>query len=168
MAGEQTSLRDLIESRAAYYGVATRTLWKWALDVIAKDVLRPVLPEGQTLDTEFSHGGMSKLTLREVIKEAERAIERYDPSNDNWAKTLMFDPAGFDSWLREILQAQRIAVRPKRPAGRKRTVREKVALFIDENYAGAIPGDKTIVRDIKTKIGLSVSERTIRRALGRA
>jgi hypothetical protein len=51
MAGEQANLRDLIENGAARHGIAPRRLWGWALDAIAKDVLRPVLPEGQSLDT---------------------------------------------------------------------------------------------------------------------
>jgi hypothetical protein len=110
------------------------------------------------------------LTLRGVIRNTWRAIERYDPSNDNWAKTLMFDPARFEGWLKKVLLTHHIAIHPKRPAGRKKMKRDEVASFIAKNYPDGVPAGitgKTIARDIQAKTGLPVSERTVRRALGR-
>ena len=162
-------LPALIEDNAAKYGMAPRKLWSWALDAIAKDVLKPVFPKGQSLDTEFSHGGMGLLTLRKIIS-ARRKIDHYDPSTEIWAKGLMFDTGAFEHWLTKALLAHRIPAHPKRAAGRKKTQWEALADFIGANYPHGIPGGvplKTILRDIETKIGFRVSERTFRRALGR-
>jgi hypothetical protein len=163
-------LPALVEDNAAKYGITPRKLWSWALDAIAKDVLKPVYPEGQSLDTEFSHGGMGPLTLRNIIS-ARRRSDQYDPSTESWAKDLMFDTGAFERWLRKALLAHRIPAHPKRAAGRKKTKREALADFIGANYPHGIPGGvpvKAILRDIETKIGFRVSERTFRRALGRA
>jgi hypothetical protein len=169
------SLPDLIENSAARYGIAPRKLWGWALNAIAKDELRPILPEGQSLDTEFSHGGMP-LTLRRIIEarrviEPGRDMERYDPSCEGWAKMLLFNPEQFDKWLRKVFRTKNIPVHPKRTAGAPKTKVETVALFIASYPDGTIPAGRTykeVVRDIKQKFPrLSVSERTIRRALGR-
>ena len=111
------------------------------------------------------------MTLRNVVCNAHRAIERYDPSNDLWAKSLMFDPVEFDRWLEKVLQVRNIPVHPKRSAGRKNTTRERVAAYVAKTYPDGVPAGitvKAIVRDIETEIGLRVSERTVRRALGRA
>jgi hypothetical protein len=162
-------LPDLIEDAAAEYGIGHRKLWGWALDAIATNVLGPIFPEGQSLDTEFNHGGMP-WTLRKTVRRAHSAIDRYLPSRDLWAKSLRIDPREFDRWLKKVLRAHNIPVHPKRPAGRKATLRERVASFIDENYApGAIPGSETVARDFEQKEGgrQRVSERTVRRALGR-
>jgi hypothetical protein len=164
------SLPDLIEDSAARYDIAPRKLWSWALDAIIKGELRPALPIGQTLDTLFSHGGML-LTLRSIIK-ARRDMERYDPSCEGWAKMLLFNPAHFDKWLRKVLRTKNIPVHPKRTAGAPKTKVETVARFIASYPHGTIPAGMTykeVARDIKQKFPrLSVSERTIRRALGRA
>jgi hypothetical protein len=80
------NLPDLIEDNVARYGIAPRKVWGWALEAIEKDVLRPVFPAGQSLDTKFSHGGMGPLTLRNIIS-ARRKIDHYDPATENWAKT---------------------------------------------------------------------------------
>src|SRR6516164_6002513 len=111
-------LPALIEDNAAKYGIAPRRLWSWALDAIAKDVLKPVFPEGRSLDTEFSHGGMGPLTLRKIIS-ARRRIGQYDPSIEIWAKDLMFDTGAFERGLTKVLLAHRIPTHPKRRAGRK-------------------------------------------------
>jgi hypothetical protein len=169
------NLPDLIEDNAARYGVAQRELWGWALDAIEKDVLRPdlILPEktSKSLDTEFSHGGMGPLTLRKIIS-ARRRVDRYDPSTENWAKCLMFDTAAFERWLKKTLLAHRIPAHPKRAAGRKKTKRESVASLIAEIYPDGVPDGitvKVIAREIEAKKKeLRVSERTVRRALGRA
>jgi hypothetical protein len=163
-------LPDLIEDNAAKYGIASRKLWSWALEDIEKDVLRPVFEEGQSLDTEFSHGGMGPLTIRKIIR-ARRRSDQYDPSTESWAKDLRFDTGAFERWLSKALLAHRIPAHPKRAAGRKKTKREALADFIGANYPHGIPGGvpvKAILRDIETKIGFRVSERTFRRALGRA
>jgi hypothetical protein len=170
MPVEQASLCDLIEDKAAQYGIALRKLWRWALDAIVTGRLSPVLPEGQSLDTKFNHGGMW-LTLRGVIRSACRTIEDRLPSNDNWAKTLKFDPAAFDSWLKKVLQAQGIAAHPKRPGGRKKTLRELAASFLADRYPDGIPDGtplKTVVQNFEVETGRRISERTMRRAQGRA
>jgi hypothetical protein len=154
------NLPDLIEDNVARYGIAPRKVWGWALEAIEKDVLRPVFPAGQSLDTKFSHGGMGPLTLRNIIS-ARRKIDHYDPATENWAKNLSFDTDAFKSWLKKALSAHRIV-------GRKKTKRERISAFIAESYPDDIPADKTVVLDIKAKLGDSVSERTVRRARGRA
>jgi hypothetical protein len=161
------SLPNLIEDSAPLYGISPRKLWRWALDAILKGVLGPLLPEGQTLDTEFSHGGTGQLTLRKIVR-ARRRIDRYDPSTETWAKALKFEPGGFDKWLKKVLRDHNFPVIPKRPVGRKLRKRETVRSYISEFYPDSVPDDKTIVREIKAKLGLSVSDRTVRRALGRA
>jgi hypothetical protein len=164
------NLPNLIEDCAARDGVAARKLWSWALDAIDQGVLRPILPEGQTLDTEFSHGGMP-LTLRKIVLRTHRAIERYIPSKDEWAKTLMFDATEFDNWLKRFFQAQSMPAHPKRPAGRKPNKRERVASFIKQKYPKGVPAGITgnaIARQFEAKHKVSISERTVRRALGRA
>jgi hypothetical protein len=165
-------LPALIEDNAAKYWIAPRKLWRLALDAIEKDVLRPVLPEGQSLDTEFSHGGMGPLTRRRIIRSASSRIERHEPSNDEWAKELKFEAKEFDSWFKKALQAQNIPAHPRRASGRKKTIGKSVAEFIAETYPDGVPAGvtvKSIRRDFEGRNkGLSVSERTVRRALGRA
>jgi hypothetical protein len=167
MVGEQASLRDLIESGAARHGLATRTLWKLVLDAVARDMLAPALPEGQSLDTQFDHGGMP-LTWRKVISGTLRAIDHHEPSNDNWTKT--FDPVTFDKWLIGALKNRGISVHPKRPAGAKPDLREAVASFIHESYPTGIPPGvtyKKIARDFEAATGVPTSVRTVGRAQGR-
>jgi hypothetical protein len=108
MSRKQESLRDLIESRAAWHIIAPRTLCRWALDAIAQNVLHP---EGVSLDTEFSHGGMP-LTWRKIITAALDQIDRVDPSDFDWFRSLTCDPTVFDKWLDTKLQA----VRPPEPS----------------------------------------------------
>jgi hypothetical protein len=160
------SLPDLIEDSTAQYGIAPRKLWNWSLDAVAKGALRPAFPE--SLDTEINHGGM-RLTYRKII-EARRKIKRYDPQNINWAENLIFSPVEFDSWLKKALLAHNIPAHPKRLAGRKNTLRERLALFIAETYPDGVAGvlAKSICRDFEAQAGLRVSDRTVRRALGRA
>jgi hypothetical protein len=161
------NLPDLIEDNAAWYGIAPRKLWRWALDAIANDVLVPAFPAGQSLDGKYPLGGMP-WTLGKIVRTAHKAIDSYRPSNDLWAKSLMFDPDQFDRWLRKVLRDHEIPVIPKRAAGRKKTKREKISAFIAESYPDDIPADKTVVRDFEAKFKDSVSERTVRRARGRA
>jgi hypothetical protein len=170
MAVGQESLRDLIETGAARHNQATRTVWKLALDAVARGMLSPALPEGQSLDTPFDHGGMP-LTWRKVVSRALHAIDRHEPSEDNWAKTLCFDCVVFEKWLIGALKNLRISIRPKRRAGRKPTLVETVASFIQEKFpTGRPPGvtAKMIARDFKAEKGVSVSERTVGRAEGRS
>jgi hypothetical protein len=134
MPREQESLRDLVESRAAWEGIASRKLWAWALDAIAKDLLKPILPEGQSLDTKFNHGG-GWLTLRGVIHSALQAIERHEPSNDNWAKVLMLDPAVFHKWLSAHLLAsgrRKPSLLPVRKRPPHAEVRRVVENYVDD------------------------------------
>jgi hypothetical protein len=99
MPANQESLRDLVESRAAATAVAPRKLWGAVLDaIITGDALLPVLPDDISLDSPFDHGGMPQ-TWRAVLKSALRALDRFNPSEYNWATQLMFDPASFDRWL---------------------------------------------------------------------
>jgi hypothetical protein len=163
------TLPNLIEDSADRYDIRPRKLWRWALDAILKGALRPMLSEEQTLDTEFSHGGMGPLTLRRII-EVRRDIQRYDSSYVAWANVLKFNPASFENWLKSALRDQSIPVHPKRRAGATQMKRERAASYIAEKYGDRVPAGitiKGIVRDIKARIGLSVSERTVLRALGR-
>jgi hypothetical protein len=161
-----TSLRDLIEGGAARFGVAPRSLWKWTLTAIAHN---DIIPEGIALDAKFNHGGRP-LTWRMVVIETLQAIDRFNPSDANWARTMMFDSVSFDAWLRKALRAQRISVHPRRAAGNKRILREEVEAFVHEKYPSGIPAgisNKQIARDFYAKTGRDVSERTIRRSQGR-
>jgi hypothetical protein len=166
MAGEQASLRDLIESRAARDGVGSRDLWKLALNAIAQDALAPILPDGISLDTKFDHGGR-RLTWRTVIDSALHAIDRHEPSNDNWAKELKFCAAGFDTWLKSALKAKRIPAHPKRLSGRKPEVREAVASFIATRYPTGIPPEVTN-KMIATEYAKSGRRRPSLRTVARA
>jgi hypothetical protein len=169
MAGEQASLRDLIENGGAQYALAQRTLWSWVLSAIVHGELLPILPEGTTLDTEFNHGG-TLWTWRGVASTALKAIDRHIPSNDNWAKTLTLDCGEFEKWLKGRLQFHKISAHLKRPAGAKRTKRGAVAEFINNNYPNGIPAGislKDVARKIKNETGLIISDRTLRRAQGR-
>ncbi len=145
MSRKQESLRDLIESRAAWHSMAPRTLCRLALDAIAQNGLLATLPEGASLDTEFNHGGMP-LTWRGVIVASLDRIERVDPSELTWFRRLTCDPTLFDKWLDIQLQAisspepSRLPVQ-KRPAPAE--VRRVVQNYVnDERTAGnntAIP-----------------------------
>jgi hypothetical protein len=166
MAGKRKSLRDQIENRAAHQGIALRELWKWVLDAISSDALVPVLPaDCPSLDTKFKLGGQS-LTLRTVIKRVLPTIDSYGPPNGDWTKVLEFDDAPFDKWLRGALEDQRMSVHPKRRAGRKATLQDKVRSFIQEKYPSLGVPYKRIADDFRAEKGIPVSERTIGRALG--
>jgi hypothetical protein len=171
---EQRNLRELVEDEAARRGVAPRKLWEQVLGGIVRDALPPILPEGISLDTQFNHGGMP-LTLRRVIAGRLKHIERYDPSGDGWAKTLMFDPAAFGKWLDEVqpfLTPNRRPYSPPKPqrhASRRDAALEAMtALYPDKRPLGSI---KTITSDINLWLaqmnGGCVSEDTVSRALKR-
>jgi hypothetical protein len=115
MARKKESLRYLIESRAAEYRLALRTLWGWVLDAIARDML---IPEDISLDAPFDCGGRA-LTWRQVIVSAFRAIERHIPSNDGWANSLTLDPAAFDKWLAEDSPASIQPAQSQKPKRRR-------------------------------------------------
>jgi hypothetical protein len=168
MPVEQTSLCDLVEDNSARYGIAPRRLWKWALDAIATDILKPILPEGYSIDTTFDYGGQV-VTIRKLITTASALLERIDPSSWWWLKHLFFDPVGFQIWVEKSLRAHSIVVHPKRPAGRRVTSREIVSSFIAQRYPHGVPAGltyKSILNDLECE-GHRISERTLRRALGR-
>src|SRR5262249_26864470 len=130
----QESLRDLIESRAAWHSIAPRTLCRWALEAIAHNELPRVFPEGVSLDTEFNHGGMP-LTWRRVVEHWLGRIENIDPSRFPPFEKLRCKPALFDRWLNDKLQAislpeaSRVPVR-KRPSDHQ--VRRVVQNYVNE------------------------------------
>lgn len=163
-----------MEDEAARRGVAPRKLWAQVLGGIVRDALRPILPGDMSLDTQFNHGGML-LTLRRVIAGRLNDIERYDPSADGWAKTMMFDPAAFRKWLDEVqpfLTPDRRPFSPPKPerhASRRNAALEAMtALYPDKRPLGSI---KTITADINLWLaridGGSVSADTVSRALER-
>jgi transposase len=168
---KQESIRDLIESGAPKYGLAPRVLWRRTLDAIQRNILSiDNLPAGMTLDTTFNHGG-APLTWRQVIASALIAIEGHIPSNDNWAKTLMLDSKVFNKWLKKVALDDQVNAPAKRTAGAKSSKREEVAEFIARNYPNGIPAkvtNKMIAIEYKAETGTAVSERTVRRALGRS
>ena len=107
MSRKQESLRDLIESRAAWHSMpAPRTLCRLALDAIAQNGLLATLPEGASLDTEFNHGGMP-LTWRGVIVASLDRISNVSilPSSCTWFRRLTCDPTPVHKWLDIQLQA---------------------------------------------------------------
>jgi len=160
MAGKETTLRDLVESRAAEYNLPPRWLWGWALDAIVRHVLLPNLPEGISLDS-----------LHGRIVGALYAIERgSDPSRWSWTSAIALSPAAFDRWLKKTLRGRKITTHPRRAVGAKSTLREDVAAFAAANYPSPLPPGITnekIAQDYESKTGTAVSERTVRRALGR-
>jgi len=132
MSRKQESFRDLVESRSAAHGIAPRTLWRLALDAIARNALVPILPEGVSLDTKSDHGGMS-WTWRGVVVDALRRIERANPSDFPWSSKLKFDPAVFDQWLNAVLQAFEERSRlPRRKRPSAAEVRRVVQNYVDE------------------------------------
>jgi hypothetical protein len=162
---ERKDLRDLVMDEAAARGIAREKVWEWACLAIVRDELQVELPDRASLETRL--GGAT--TWRDLIAQGAVAADRgNDPARYQWTRHIMLDPVEFGRWL--DLRAGGITVHPKRPAGRKKTKRDKVASFIAENYSGDVAGVtlNAIARDIETKIGLHVSERTVRRALGRA
>ncbi|MFZ2077897.1 MAG: hypothetical protein WAV38_14850 [Xanthobacteraceae bacterium] len=162
MAGERKSLRDMIESKAAQHGVASRELWKLALNAILDDVLMPILPaDCSSLDKEFNHGGQ-RINLRKVIRRVLPTIDSYGPPNSDWTRCLEFDDAPFEKWLRGALKDQQLPAHPKRRAGAKPTPREMAKLY--EKYQSEIPSGVTF-KQIANELG--ISERTVRRAYGR-
>jgi hypothetical protein len=133
MTGSATNLRDLVESRAAEYGIALRALWGWTLDAIVEDLLVPILPAGVSLDTQFDHGGIP-WTWRKVIVSASRSITRHIPENDGWANTLMFSPVAFDRWLTHDSPARTHPVPSPLPVRRRPTkvqVRRAVQTYVE-------------------------------------
>jgi hypothetical protein len=172
MPDKQASLCELVEDNSARYGIAPRRLWKWALDAIATDILKPTFPEGYSIDGKFDYGGRA-LTLRERVATASASFDRIekDISSWWWFKSLFFFNAiQFETWVKKTLRAHRMAVAPKRAAGRKANIRESVKSFIAEKYPHDLPAGvtyKSIVQDLKNSKGLCVSERTVGRALGR-
>jgi hypothetical protein len=178
LSRKQTSLPKLVKTRADKHDEITRLeLWAWVFDAIANDVLRPDLPEGQSLDIEFDDiGGMRKLeplgngvvigrdpwTLRKLLRKASRETKRYILLLEKWAEALMYDTTEFDSWLQKELLAHQIPASQKRRGGRKKK-RDRVVPFIQEHYSGNLPAGGN--KEIAQKLG--VSERTVRRGLGR-
>jgi hypothetical protein len=100
MSRKQESLRELVESRAAWHGRAPLTLWRWTLNAIVQNAL---VPGGLSLDAEFNWGGMP-LTWRRVIAAALARIDRVNPSTINWTSEITIEPAVFDKWLDIQLQ----------------------------------------------------------------
>jgi hypothetical protein len=142
MSPKQESLRELIESSAAFHGVARRTLCGWALDAIARNELPLILPEGMSLDTESSHGGMP-LTWRRVVEGALNRIEDIDPSGFSWFRRLKCEPTLFDRWLKTKLQAISLPRGSRFPVQKRPTdaeVRRVVGDYVGrERTAGRIP-----------------------------
>jgi hypothetical protein len=154
LSRKQKSLPYLVETRATR-DISRLELWAWAFGAIANDVLRLDLPEGQSLDSKFDIGGMLMLersgngvvtgcpwTLRKILREASREIERYIPLLEKWAKTLMFDTTEFDNWLQRELLAHQMPASPKRSGGRRKTKLPSV-----EKYRAGRPPDADYDRE---------------------
>src|SRR5262245_61601865 len=95
MSRKQESLRDLIENRAALYGIAPRALCRWALEAIVQNTLPLVLPEDGSLDTVDGVGR----TLRSRIVSLLPGIDSVDPFKFGWVRKLKCDPKEFDRRL---------------------------------------------------------------------
>jgi hypothetical protein len=158
-------LCDLIETRSAQHCIVRRKLWEWAFTAILDGRLTFELPNDLMPDPQFDHAAR----LRTLIIGALPAIEYgADPSKWNWSRMLMISPAVFDKWLKAVLRNRQFTARPKRRAGTKSTKREAVRNFIEKRKSllrGAT--HKEIAKHVKDKLGVDVSERTVRRALGR-
>jgi hypothetical protein len=134
MARKQESLRNLIESGAAFHSKASRAVCRWVLDAILRNELRVIFPEGESLDTKFSHGGMP-LTWRLMLGHWLHRIEHIDPSRFVRFQRLSCEPTLFDRWLKAKLQtnsspeASRFPVR-KRPSPAQ--VRQVVQNYVNE------------------------------------
>jgi hypothetical protein len=161
---ERKALRDLVIDEAAARGIAREKVWEWACLAIVRGELSVELPDRASLETRL----YGATTYRDLIGQAVFAAARSnDPARYPWTRHML-DPVEFGRLL--DLRAWGITLHRKRPAGRKKGKRDKVASFIAENYPGGVAGvtNKAIARDFENKIGLSVSERTVRRALGGA
>jgi len=162
---ERKALRDLVMDEAAARGIAREKVWEWACLAVARDELRVELPGRASLETRL-HGAT---TWRGLIGEAAAAAARgNDPARYQWTRHIILDPVEFGRWLDRW--GRGITVQPKRAVGAKPTLREAVASFVAKKYPKELPAGmtlKAIARNFEEKSGRAVSERTVRRALGR-
>jgi hypothetical protein len=126
-------------------------LWTWILEAICND---------QWFDEVAQDGLATARSLLQAIK-----MGGGDPSNTPFGRKSTASEAAFDKWLRETLRQRQFPAHLKQRAGRKPN-REAVADFLVKR--GGRPGEtvKELVREIKEQLGITVSERTVRRARG--
>jgi hypothetical protein len=162
---ERKALRDMVMDGATARGVARERVWEWACLAIVQNELWVELPEHASLETRL----YGATTWRDLIGQAALAAAHgNDPARWQWTRHIMLDPVEFGTWLH--LRARGITVQPKRAVRTKPTLREAVASFVAEKYPKGLPAGmtlKAIARNFEKRSGCAVSERTVRRALGR-
>ena len=162
---ERKALRDMVMDEAATRGLAREKVWEWACLAIVRNELSVELPEHASLETRL--GGST--TWRSLIAQyADAAARGNDPARYQATRHIMLDPVEFGTKLH--LWTLGITVQPKRAVGAKRKLREAVASFIAKKYPKGLPAGmtlKAVARNFEKRSGRAVSERTVRRALGR-
>jgi hypothetical protein len=166
MPNNPEKLCDLIETRSASHGITRRRLWVLTSDAVLKGELELNFSAAVQPDPNNPE------IARAAIARARWAIEHggADPADWTWARRLVISPVAFDKWLKQALRNLQFPARPKRRAGAKKTLREKLKEFMEETYGGDPPEhitNKDIAIAARHRVGKIADERTVRRARGR-
>ncbi len=172
------SMFELIEEEAAARPIPERKLWMWSLGAILSGALPtiglgargPVLPHpGQpyAIDHVSLDAPGVGAHWRRAIDGDLRYVARgraLDYFGHRYGM-VMLDSATFREWLNGVAAAS------KRRAGAKPTKRKAIADFVSGQYPKYIPSHvkySTICDDFeKSEGGYKISDRTLRRALGK-
>jgi hypothetical protein len=163
MSNAQESLGDLIETRSAQHCLARWKLWEWAFSAIWDGALILEFPDGvASRDVAMVH---------DLIKGALPAIrDGANPSKWWWCRRLMISATVFDKWLAGAKLKHQLPAHLMRRAGGKPILRDAALAHVAKHYPNGVPPGVTyqqIANNVKAETGCHVSERTVRRALGR-